>query len=70
METLITVSGFLRVSNCNHWVHYSRWPPGEWVAEEGPSVIQGRRESPLYYIAQGEGSLGPPVHNVLQGENT
>ncbi|XP_050703164.1 uncharacterized protein LOC126988795 [Eriocheir sinensis] len=41
---------------------------GEWVAEEGPSVIQGRRESPLYYIAQEEGSLGPPVHNVLQAE--
>lgn len=39
------------------------------MAEEGPSVIQGRRESPLYYIAREEGSLGPPVHNVLQGKD-
>ncbi|XP_045132721.1 uncharacterized protein LOC123516982 [Portunus trituberculatus] len=42
---------------------------GNWVAEEGPGLIQGGRKNPIYQIAREEGALGEPVDNTLQAEN-
>ncbi|KAK8398093.1 hypothetical protein O3P69_003782 [Scylla paramamosain] len=42
---------------------------GNWVAEEGPGLIQGGRKNPIYQIAREEGVLGEPVDNILQAEN-
>ncbi|MPC86427.1 hypothetical protein E2C01_081254 [Portunus trituberculatus] len=42
---------------------------GNWVAEEGPGLIQGGRKNPIYQIAREEGALGEPVDNTLQGED-
>lgn len=44
-------------------------PTGEWLAEEGPSVFKGTRESPVSHIAREEGAFGPPVHNTLRGKD-
>ncbi|KAK4309359.1 hypothetical protein Pmani_019003 [Petrolisthes manimaculis] len=38
---------------------------GSWVVDEGPSVIQGGENNPLYQIAREEGRLGDPIEDIV-----
>lgn len=38
------------------------------MVEEGPSVIQGGEDNPLYQIAREEGRLGKPVEDVVPSQ--
>lgn len=67
--TILTFNVFQGFCNIIVFLTNNDIPTDEWVAEEGPSMIQGSSENPLYNIAREEGVLGPPTDNTLQGKD-